>query len=125
MESLGLPRSTRLTGYQAQHIIPIELATHPIIKKIGMNFDDAANGIFLRIPDDGISTLSRHRGYHSVYNDAVRKALDRLDIGQTIMALENEVFNLQKRLKRIQQQGTPLYRSQGATAELWERLINQ
>lgn len=46
MEKMGLKRSTKWSGYQAQHVIPSEMANHPVIKKIGMNFDDASNGIF-------------------------------------------------------------------------------
>ena len=72
MESMGLKRSTKWTGHQAQHIIPAEMADNPIIKKIGMNLDDATNGILLRTPDAELSAMSRHRGYHSVYNDVVR-----------------------------------------------------
>ncbi|MHC6145047.1 T7SS effector LXG polymorphic toxin, partial [Bacillus velezensis] len=73
LESMGLPRSSKWTGYQAQHIIPGELYNHPIIKKIGMETNHASNGIFLPIPAEAISTLSRHRGYHSVYNNVVKK----------------------------------------------------
>jgi len=60
MDAMGLSRSTTWRGYQAQHIIPAEMASHPIIQKIGMNLDDASNGIFLRVPDESVSTLSRH-----------------------------------------------------------------
>ncbi|EAO55297.1 hypothetical protein RBTH_03736 [Bacillus thuringiensis serovar israelensis ATCC 35646] len=56
MTEMGLRRSTKWSGYQAQHIIPSEMADNPVIKKIGMNFDDSSNGIFLRVPDDNIST---------------------------------------------------------------------
>lgn len=47
-----------------------------------MDFDNASNGIFLRIPDYDISPMSRHRGYHSVYNEVVERALNRMDISQ-------------------------------------------
>ena len=46
MTEMGLRRSTKWSGYQAQHIIPSEMADNPVIKKIGMNFDDSSNGIF-------------------------------------------------------------------------------
>ena len=36
MEDMGLKRSTKWKGYQAQHIIPSEMANHPILKKIGI-----------------------------------------------------------------------------------------
>ncbi|KPU55007.1 hypothetical protein AN402_3208 [Bacillus wiedmannii] len=40
MTEMGLRRSTKWSGYQAQHIIPSEMADNPVFKKIGMNFDD-------------------------------------------------------------------------------------
>ena len=57
LEDIGLKCSTKWSGYQAQHIIPSEMATNPLIQKIGMNFDDSTNGIFLRVPDSDISTM--------------------------------------------------------------------
>jgi len=123
LEEMELPRSTKWSGYQAQHIIPSELADHPVLVKIGMDLDDPSNGLFLRVPDGGISPMARHRGYHSVYNEAVERALNRLDIAKPINALEYDVFQLQQKLKYLQLQGTPLYPSRGATVELWERLL--
>ena len=80
LEEMGIKRSAKWKGYQAQHIIPSEMASHPVIQKMGMNLDDASNGKFLRIPDDTISPMSRHRGYHSTYNDFVKSKLDQIDI---------------------------------------------
>ena len=34
MEEMGLKRSTKWSGYQAQHVIPSEMAKNPIIKKL-------------------------------------------------------------------------------------------
>ena len=125
MTKMGLKRSTKWSGYQAQHIIPSEMADNPVIKKIGMNFDDSSNGIFLRVPDDNISTMARHRGYHSVYNEVVARALNKIDINQSINSLQNQVYDLQKNLRKLQGNGLPLYPSQGATVELWERKLKQ
>lgn len=61
MESMGLKRSTKWTGNQAQHIIPAEMTDNPVIKKIGMDLDNASNGILLRTPDAELSAMSRHR----------------------------------------------------------------
>ncbi|WP_353957787.1 AHH domain-containing protein [Peribacillus sp. NJ4] len=72
-EEMGLPKTTKRTPYQAQHIIPKEFRSHPVLIKIGMDMDDASNGFFLRVPDADISTTSRHKGYHSVYSNFVRK----------------------------------------------------
>ena len=125
MESMGLKRSTKWTGYQAQHIIPAEMADNPILKKIGMNLDDATNGILLRTPDAELSAMSRHRGYHSVYNDVVRNQLNNMDINQSVDVLQRQVLDLQSDLRKLQESGLPLYPSQGATVDLWERSLNR
>ncbi|WP_440970072.1 T7SS effector LXG polymorphic toxin [Peribacillus frigoritolerans] len=125
MEDMGLKRSTKWSGYQAQHIIPSEMAKNPIIQKIGMNFDDSSNGIFLRVPDNDISTMSRHRGYHSVYNEVVERALNKMDINQSVNSLQKDVYELKNNLRKLQENGLPLYPSQGATVELWERKLKQ
>lgn len=41
------------------------------------------------------------------------------------MRNRSKFFNLQKNLRYIQEKGLPLYPSQGATVELWERKLNQ
>ena len=125
MESMGLPRGTNWTGHQAQHIIPAEMANHPVLQKIGMNLDDASNGLFLRTPTDDISTMSRHRGYHSTYNEFVKTQLDAMDINQSVEVLQNQVYDLQQSLKYLQQNGLPLYPSQGATVDLWQRSLER
>lgn len=125
LEDMGLKRSTKRSGYQAQHIIPSEMAKNPVIQKIGMNFDNSTNGIFLRVPDNDISTMSRHRGYHSVYNEVVERALIRMDINQNVDNLQKQVYELQSNLRKLQEKGLPLYPSQGVTVELWERKLKQ
>ncbi|MBV7276078.1 AHH domain-containing protein, partial [Clostridium sp. PL3] len=125
MESMGLKRSTKWTGNQAQHIIPAEMADNPVIQKIGMDLDNASNGILLRTPDAELSAMSRHRAYHSVYNDVVRNELNKLDINQSVDVLQKQVFDLQNDLRRLQESGVPLYPSQGATVDLWERSLDR
>ncbi len=151
LETMGLKRSDSWSGYQAQHIIPGELYNHPIIEKIGMEINHASNGIFLPIPSSKISPMSRHTGYHSIYNRVVKKQLDKMDINASVEVLENQVYELQQKLKKAVEQGLPLYKSKipnqrqlkrmlkkpvedrmeiwdrggGATEELWERWINK
>lgn len=125
LESMGLNRSLKWKGYQAQHIIPYEMSNHEIIKKIGMDFDDASNGIFLRVPDKRISPMSRHRGYHSIYNEVVMRQLNKIDINLDIKKIQSEVYELQKKLRKLQEKGLPLYPSQGASIELWERYLKK
>ncbi|WP_444930188.1 AHH domain-containing protein [Microbulbifer sp. SSSA002] len=79
LESMGVDKNLKWTGYQAQHIIPSQLKSHPVLQKVGINLDEASNGIFLRIPDEGISPMARHRGFHSVYNQVVKNRLDSID----------------------------------------------
>ena len=125
MESMGLPRGTNWTGHQAQHIIPAEMANHPVLQRIGMDLDDASNGLFLRTPADDISAMSRHRGYHSTYNEFVKTQLDAMDISQSVDVLQKQVYDLQQNLKYLQQRGLPLYPSQGATVDLWQRSLER
>ena len=125
MESMGLPRGTNWKGHQAQHIIPAEMANHPVLQRIGMDLDDASNGLFLRTPADDISAMSRHRGYHSTYNEFVKTQLDAMDISQSVDVLQKQVYDLQQNLKYLQQSGLPLYPSQGATVDLWQRSLER
>lgn len=125
MESMGLLRGTNWTGHQAQHIIPVEMANHPVLQRIGMDLDDASNGLFLRTPADDISAMSRHRGYHSTYNEFVKTQLDAMDISQSVDVLQKQVYDLQQNLKYLQQRGLPLYPSQGATVDLWQRSLER
>ena len=125
LESMGVDKSLKWTGYQAQHIFPSQLKNHPVLQKIGINLDDASNGIFLRIPDEGISPMARHRGFHSVYNQVVKNRLDAIDVSLPATTIERQVFKLQNDLRTIQSKGVPLYKGQGATVELWERWLNK
>ena len=135
MKTMGLPKHTRMKTYQAQHIIPAEMKSHPVIRKMGMNLDDASNGILLPTPKENVSALSRHRGYHSVYSEFVRRKLDKINPNQSSQALQKEVLTLQKNLRKLQESGLPLYKGYsdndgksriypnrtGNTVEMWER----
>lgn len=125
LESMGVKKSGKWSGYQAQHIIPSELGNHSVIKKMGMDLDDATNGIFLRVPDDATSAMSRHRGYHSTYSEVVKRQLDKIDINLSPQELQEQVAKLQQNLKKLQESGLPLYPSQGATVEMWERHLTK
>ena len=137
LESMNVGRSKKWSGYQAQHIIPKEFKQHPVIQKIGMDMDDASNGIFLREPDEFVSAMSRHQGYHGVYSEVVQNRLNQMDINQSPVVLERQVFELQQKLKSLQEKGLPLYmnnadktlpiwkRGGGATEELWERWLDK
>ena len=121
MQAMGLRRSTKWTGYQAQHLIPVELRDHPILKKIGFDLDDATNGLFLRKPKNDVSASSRHSGYHGPYNRFVEKMLDSIDINSSINSIQKEVKSLQNNLRKMQQSGITLYPNQGSSVDLIER----
>ena len=137
-----------MPGHQAQHIIPIEWANHPVIQKIGMDMNHPQNGIPLPEPGDTVHALSTHKGYHKIYNDVVKEQLDDIDkrLGSeaSVDEVEKEVYNLQCKLRKALQNGTPMYqkkegsngykdpskkkeiwdRGGGATIELWRKILN-
>ncbi len=80
---------------------------------------------FLPIPDTNVSGLSRHRGYHSTYNTFVKNQLDAIDINQPSSTIQQQIMDLQSQLRTLQQNGVPLYPSQGATVDLWQRSLNR
>lgn len=69
--------------------------------------------------------MSRHRGYHSVYNQVVERSLNKMDTNQSVVRLQKNVYDLQNNLRKLHKNGLPLYPSQGATVELWERKLSQ
>ncbi len=125
LKDMGVPTSMKWKGYQAQHIIPAELKKHPILRKIGMSLDDASNGIFLRTPHNDVSTKTRHRGYHSVYNEFVKSELDKMNINDNSLNLQKQVRGLQMKLKKMQESGVPIYYKIGASIDLLSRTIKR
>lgn len=125
LKEMGVPTSIRWKGYQAQHIIPVELKKHPVLKKIGISLDDASNGIFLRTPHNDVSTKTRHRGYHSVYNEFVKSELDKMNINNSSLDLQKQVKSLQDNLRKIQNSGVPIYYKKGASIDLLARSIKR
>ena len=119
---MDVPSTTSRTPYQAMHIIPAKFKKHPIIQKIGMDFDDASNGLFLRNrKSGGVSPMSRHQGNHSAFNDFVGDELNKMDINSSANELEKQVYNLQQKSKSLMEQGLPMYPKEGASKNLWKR----
>lgn len=100
LKEMGVDRS-RWPGYQAQHIIPAQMANHPVLQKIGMDFDDASSGIFLRTPGKNISPISRHRGFHSVYSEFVRQELNTISLSDDSLSIQRQVRMLQNKLRKL------------------------
>ena len=135
----------RLPGHEAQHIIPIQMANHNVIVKIGMDMNNAKNGIPLPVPSEKGHALSTHKGYHSIYNEIVKEQLDKIEqrLGQNATVEETviEVAKLQGKLRKAVESGLPLYakkqekkgeekhkvwnRGGGATIEMWRSFLNE
>lgn len=82
LRELGLNPGAGWPGYQAHHIIPNSVRNHPLIQHVGMDFDHAANGIFLPSTRSGsrFSQLPLHRYEHDAYNTAMAAQLDRISL---------------------------------------------
>ena len=48
-----------------------------------------------------------------------------MNISQSVGVLQKQVYDLQQNLKYLQQSGLPLYPSQGATVDLWQRSLER
>ena len=125
LREMGVTTSQKWSGYQAHHIIPTQLAEHPVIKKMGIELDDPSNGMFLRIPGENVSARSRHRGYHSAYTKFVKQELDKINVNSSVHSLQIQVHALQLKLRKLQSSGLPMYESSGASIELWSRYLNK
>lgn len=125
MQSMGVSRKTKWTGYQAQHIIPVKVRNHPILKKVGFDLDSVSNGIFLRVPSNSVSSLARHQGNHAPYNDFVEKKLNQLNINDSTNNLQKELKYLQSTLRKMLQSGVTIYKKDGASVESLERAYNR
>lgn len=135
-----LPQKAK--GYQAQHIIPVELHNHPVLQKIGMEMNDASNGIFLPEPDGHGHALTTHKGYHAVYNNVCEEYLDKIyakhGSDASVAAVEADVAKFQRALRTVLEDGVPIYRRKanadqldvserggGATEELLRKAIDR
>ena len=61
----------------------------------------------------------------SFYNDFVSAQLDKLDDSRSIAELADEVALLQQKLRRLQDNGYPIYEKDGATMERLQRWLDQ
>lgn len=104
--------------WEAQHLVPSEEGTHPVLQKIGMNLNHPSNGIMLPIPDKESShILSTHTGYHRIYNNLAREKLDQMDLSQSVETLMFQVYELQQTLRLMLTGGVPIYKRQEAAMD--------
>jgi hypothetical protein len=127
----NLHRRSRLGGpatggnREAHHVIPSAVAKdHPVLKRLGINLDDASNGVFLPNGPNGTKPLglSVHRGPHDNYSRAIQQHLDSLSHIRNLRTLDDKVSELQTRLREALRQGAPLRDRDGATIDLWLRI---
>lgn len=69
--------------------------------------------------------MSRHKGFHSIYSEFVRLQLNKLNINSNTLTLQKQVRKLQIKLRKLQQNGLPLYSAEGATLDLWKKHYNK
>ncbi|MCF5771446.1 filamentous hemagglutinin N-terminal domain-containing protein [Pseudomonas syringae] len=128
-EDMGRSRSDSWSGYQAQHLIPSELKRHPILEKVGIDLDDASNGIFLPAsnakPEGLVSSMPRHTGSHPNYTEAVRQSLNSMDGSLPIDQLQKQVYDLQVKLRDVTKSGMPVRNIDGAKTEVWLKWIKK
>ncbi|SHE57816.1 adhesin HecA family 20-residue repeat-containing protein, partial [Vibrio gazogenes DSM 21264] len=128
-EAMGRNRSDSWAGYQAQHLIPSELKSHPILKKVGIDLDDASNGLFLPAtkakPEGIVSGLPRHTGSHPNYTEAVRQSLNNMDRNLPVEQLQKQVYDLQVKLRNVTESGMPVRNVDGAKTDVWLKWINK
>ncbi|WP_158229049.1 AHH domain-containing protein [Chitinimonas sp. BJB300] len=128
-EAMGRNRSDSWTGYQAQHLLPSELKSHPILKKVGIDLDDASNGVFLPSsmarPEGVVSGIPRHTGSHPNYTEAVRQSLNNMDVSLPVEELQRQVFDLQGKLRSVTESGMPVRNVDGAKTDVWLKWLNK
>ena len=126
MESSGLPRSTSFSGWQPHHLLVKEIAEMPQVKDLAINLDDPTNGIMMpNRPtfEAGSWTIKPHQGYHSIYSQAMKEAVGKIDPALPKSIREIKLFNLQQRARAAIQAGAPLYEGDGATLDGWRAIL--
>ena len=112
---LGIRIGIKNTGeWAAHHIIPVQLKNHPILNKIGMDFDHAANGIALPTKPGVDPKLPLHCGSHPSYTAAVAKELDSIPTNLSIEETRRRVIAIQEKFRRELESGKPLHEKYGA-----------
>jgi len=65
--------------------------------------------------------LTKHQGGHRLDNRFVEDLLDRFDVNKPTNELINDVYQIQQRLRKMQEKGTPIYEIDGAARGILER----
>jgi hypothetical protein len=108
-------------GFQAHDLLPSAVVKRSaLMQKLGIDLDHFSNGMWL--PS---SNPARHRGFHSIYSNAVEMTLRNIETRNLPLA-ESEVLvmKMQMGLRALLAEGMPLYDGQGARIEVWLKLLN-
>jgi len=101
-------------NYAAHHIIPLQLRNHRALKKIGMDMDEAANGIALPTKPGVDPVLPLHRGGHPLYTAAVKRELDKIPPNVSVSKTRELVSDIQSKFRERLEDGEPLHEKYGA-----------
>lgn len=100
-------------GWQAHHIIPVELANHRVLKKIGFNFDTIENGISLPSKQGIDPLLPIHAGSHPNYTNSIIRELDSIPENIGVKDTEKMVNSVVSKYRNMLETGTPLHNKYG------------
>jgi len=103
-----------IKNYAAHHIIPVQLRKHRALRKIGMDMDEAANGIALPTKPGIDPDLPLHRGSHPSYTAAVKKELDKISPDASVAKTRKMVSKVQSKFRERLEDGAPLHEKYGA-----------
>lgn len=115
-------------GKQAHHIIPEQRHDHYVLKHINFKMNAASDAIML--PESNNGYMSKHNGFHSDYNQAIKRELDY--IGTKYSTFDdrlNAVRHLQRSLDHaLRLNKLPLYKTDckkptGLKDGDWDRYI--
>ncbi len=80
----AITKSTRWSGSQAHHKIPVEVVNNsPLLQRLEkqglFKLNGKGNGIMLPESLSKETTRSKHKGYHRGYNQAIMEIVDNID----------------------------------------------
>lgn len=78
------------------------------MRKLNYDIDEARNGSLLRKVNKIVSPMARRQGKHHGYTDAIRDALDKIDLKQLKNSIAQEVNYIQSKARQQLMNGLPL-----------------
>jgi hypothetical protein len=112
---LGARIGIKKNGERAEHhLIPSELKDHPVLNKVGMDLDEAPNGIALPTKPGVDPNLPLHTGSHRSYTAAVAAELDSIPTNLTVAETRARIIAIQNKFRKMLESGKPLHARYGA-----------